>query len=81
MGEVHDAIAQAIHADRVVYSLHAENQLASRAILRWQAVAGFDDGRLIEEQPSAKPNPKIVKRQMLPDGSPVVAVWSYVRSI
>ncbi|MGB2822026.1 MAG: hypothetical protein WBF17_13665 [Phycisphaerae bacterium] len=28
-----------------------------------------------------RPNPKILMRQMLPDGTEVVAVWAYVESI
>ena len=67
--------------DRLVFSLHAENQLSSRGVLRWQAVAGFFDGRLAGEYPAARPNPKIVVRQALPDGAEVVAVWAYVESI
>lgn len=77
----YEAIARAIREDRVVYSIHAENQLTSRGIPRWQAAAGFLYGACVETIPDAKPNPKIRVAQLLPDGTEVVAVWSYVRSI
>lgn len=64
-----------------MYALHAENQLAARGVPRWQPAAGFEDGELISEHPDAKPNPKVLVRQLLPDGSRAVAVWSYIRSI
>ena len=81
MGRWYDRISLAVKEDRVVFSLHAENQLASREILRWQAVAGFEQGALIAERLQATPNPKIEMRQPLPDGTDVIAIWSYVRSI
>jgi hypothetical protein len=81
VGRLHERILEAIQEDRLVFSLHAENQLSSRGVLRWQAVAGFWDGRLASEHPRARPNPKILMHQMLPDGTEVVAVWAYVASI
>jgi hypothetical protein len=81
VGKVYERILEGIREDRLVFSLHAENQLSSRGVLRWQAVAGFWDGRLASEDPRARPNPKILMRQMLPDGTEVVAVWAYVESI
>jgi len=81
VGKLYEKIRDAIQEDRLVFSLHAENQLSSRGVLRWQAVAGFWDGKLAREHPQARPNPKIVMRQMLPDGAEVVAVWAYVESI
>lgn len=44
-------------------------------------MAGFDEAELVAEYPQAKPNPKVITRQLLPDGSEAVAVWAYVRSI
>ena len=81
MGRWYERIRKAIKEERVVFSLHAENQLASRGVVRWQAVAGFEEAQLVSERPEAKPNPKIQVRQSLPDGTDVLAVWSYVRSI
>ena len=47
--------------------------------MEWQVVAGLDDGELILERPDATPNPTVEVREMLPDGTEIKAVWSYLR--
>jgi hypothetical protein len=81
MSDLYDELRRAIEEDRIVFSIHADNQLASRGVERWQAVAGVHEGRVVMTNPGARPNPKVVVRQLLPDGSEVFAVWAYVRSI
>ena len=78
---LYEQIRRAIDDDRIVFSIHADVQLEMRGMVRWQAVAGFFDGTLLASHPHARPNPKILMRQLLPDGTESVAVWSYVRSI
>jgi len=46
--------------------------------MAWQAVVGLEDGVLIQERPDDKPFPSIEVREMLPDGTEIKAVWSFV---
>jgi hypothetical protein len=78
---LHQEIRRAIDEDRIVFSVHADNQLVSRKVPRWQAVSGFSSAEFVAAYPKAKPYPKITMRQILADGTPVIAIWSYVRSI
>jgi len=81
VGRLYEKIRRAIAEDRLVFSLHAENRLSSRGVVRWQAVAGFMEAELAGEYPQARPNPKILMRQTLPDGAEIMAVWAYVESL
>lgn len=74
-GRVRDLIAH----DRYVVGEHAAQRLAERGILEWQVVAGMDDARLIRERPRALPHPAVEMHVMLPDGTPIKAVWSLLR--
>jgi hypothetical protein len=44
-------------------------------------IESFEAGDLLKAQPRAKPNPKILVQQNLPDGQDVIAVWAHLRSI
>lgn len=81
MGELRDRILNAIAAGRYVFTDHADEQLRERGIEAWQAAAGAGEGRLLAERPRDKPNPVVEFRHLLPDGTPVKAVWAYVRSM
>ena len=81
MDALFDKIARAVAENRVVFSVHADNQLTSRDLVRWQIVSGFAEGEHVASLPQARPNPKIIMKQMLPDGSDVFVVWSYLQSI
>ncbi len=81
MHELHRRIRAAIRRDKVVFSVHADNRLQQRRIVRWQVVEGFEAGELLQAYISNKPNPKILLRQTLADGSQAVAVWAFVESI
>jgi hypothetical protein len=41
-------------------------------------VAGLIDAELVRERPRSKPNPSIVVRQLLEDGTEVEAIWSWL---
>jgi hypothetical protein len=58
--------------------VHAGNQLDERGIPDWQVVAGLAEGVLLRERPHGKPNPCVEVEQLLPDGTPVKAVWSWL---
>jgi hypothetical protein len=55
--------------------------LAERKIEGWQLIDGVEEGETLQIDPSAKPNPKILLRQILADGTPIIAVWAYIKSI
>ncbi len=78
MGRLFDRITEAIRNDRVIVSWHADERCEERMATAWQLVLGFEDARLIRERPRSKPNPSVVVRQLLPDGSEVEAIWSWL---
>jgi hypothetical protein len=71
-------IRRLIAEGHYVVGEHALERLAERGIMEWQAVEGAASGKLIDEQPKAKPNPKVEIEQLLPDGTPFKAIWSYI---
>ena len=44
----------------------------------WQLVTDFDDAELVRERPSSQPNPSIIVRQILSDGTEVEAIWGWL---
>lgn len=76
-------IRKAIAAERVVISLHADEQLRERSITVWQVVAGMAEGKIICERPKDRPNAVVEVQQKLADGTPVKAVghgWRRIES-
>ncbi|QDV38369.1 DUF4258 domain-containing protein [Tautonia plasticadhaerens] len=78
MGQLFETIRQLVASERYVVGLHAVERLQERGIMEWQAVAGLEDGQLIEERPSAEPNPVVEGLELLPDGTPIKAVWAHL---
>lgn len=78
MSELFEKIRAAVEEDRYLIGLHAANRLEERGILDWQAVAGLSEGNLIVERPHDRPNPAVEVEQVLPDGTPFKAVWSWL---
>jgi hypothetical protein len=78
MGKLFEKIRAAVRSDQLVVSWHADESLEKREVTAWQIVAGLDDAALINERPRSKPNPSVVVRQELPDGSQVEVVWSWL---
>lgn len=72
-------IRQAVAEDRYLVTWHADERLEERQISGWQVVEGLDTAELVDERPRSHPNPSIVVRQLLADGTEVEAVWSYSR--
>jgi len=79
MGQLFDQVRGLIDGERYIVGKHAAERLEERGILEWQAVAGLEDGVLIDERPDATPNPTIEVRETLPDGTEFKAVWSLLR--
>lgn len=80
MGSLFDTIRQLVADDKYVVGQHASERLDERGILEWQVVAGLDDGKLLMERPAAEPNPAIEVSELLPDGTEIKAVWSYLQT-
>lgn len=78
MGKLHEQIRQAVLEGRHVIGVHAGNRLDERGIPDWQVVAGMPLGKLVRERPNDEPNPAIEIEQMLPDGTAILAVWSWL---
>jgi hypothetical protein len=79
MAELFDRIKAAVSEGRFVVSDHADNMLLERAITSWQVETGIAEGHLLVERPNDKPFPAIEVEQVLPDGTPVKAIWSWNR--
>jgi len=71
-----DIIRRLVALEKYVVGEHAAERLEERGIMEWQAVAGMDQATLLEERPTAVPNPAIEVREVLPDGTEFKAVWS-----
>lgn len=79
MGQLFDRVRELVDEGRYVVGQHAAERLEERGILEWQAVAGLEDGALLDERPTAEPNPAVEVRETLPDGTEIKAVWSLLR--
>ncbi len=79
MAKLFDTIRQLVAEEKYIVGDHASERLEERGIMKWQVVAGLEDGDLIAERPDAAPNPAVEVRESLPDGAEVKAVWSYLR--
>jgi hypothetical protein len=78
MGKLFDRICLAVEEDRFFVAWHADERCEERGITAWQLVASLTDAELIRERPKSKPNPSIVVRQLLEDGTEVEAIWSWL---
>lgn len=59
-------------------SAHADQRLRERRVVGWQVVDGLETAKLLLERPEATPNPTVEFEQLLPDGTPIMAVWSWM---
>jgi hypothetical protein len=78
VGKLIDNILAAIRADRFIVSWHADERCEERGVAVWQLVAGIEDAELVRERPRSKPNPSIILRQQIADGSDVEAIWAWL---
>jgi hypothetical protein len=73
-----DTIRKAVREERFLVSWHADERCEERAITAWQIAAGLEDAYSIEVRPDSQPNPSIIVRHLLSDGSEVEAVWAWL---
>lgn len=78
MGQLVDEIRSAVLDERYLVSWHADERCEERGVTAWQVVAGLEEARLVEERLHSKPNPSVLLRQLLADGTEVEVVWSWL---
>lgn len=78
MGRLFDQIRDAVANERYIIGIHAADQMDDRGVLDWQVVSALPDGLLLVERLDAKPNPAVEVEELLPDGTSVKAVWSWL---
>jgi hypothetical protein len=78
VGKLLDNIVGAVGAERFLVSWHADEQCEEPGVTAWQLVASIEDAVLVRERPRSKPNPSVVLRQELADGSEVEAIWAWL---
>ncbi|HEY2250257.1 MAG TPA: DUF4258 domain-containing protein [Planctomycetaceae bacterium] len=78
MGALLEKIRRAVREDRFLVSWHADERCEERGVTDWQLVAGLEDAELVRERPASQPNPSVVVRQLLIDGSEVEVIWSWL---
>jgi hypothetical protein len=78
MGKLFDQICKAVKEDRFVVGWHADEKCEEREVTDWQIIAGLEDATLVRERPRSKPNPSIVVKQELADGTEVEVIWSWL---
>ncbi len=79
MGKLVEQIRSAVANDRFFVAWHADERCEERGITAWRLVAGLEQAELVRERPKSKPNPSVVVRQILEDGSEVEVIWSLDR--
>jgi len=77
VGALADKIRRAVREERYVFGDHADQRLRNRQIASWQVVGELENGKLIQERPSATPNPVAEFEQSLADGTRIKAVWAW----
>ncbi len=78
MGKLYDKIRTAVKEDRFMVSWHADEKCEERQVSDWQIVAGLEDSELVRERSRSKPNPSIVVKQLLADGTEVEVIWAWL---
>ena len=78
MGKLFEQICSAVEEDRFFVAWHADERCEERGITAWQLVAGLAEAELVRERPRSKPNPSVVVRQVLEDGTEVEVIWSWI---
>jgi hypothetical protein len=80
MGRLFEQIKQAVRQDRFLVGWHADERCEERGATDWQIVSGLQDAQLLRERPRSKPNPSVVVRQVLADGTEIEVIWSWLAS-
>jgi hypothetical protein len=75
-----EKIREAVRDERYRVSLYAQERLEERELELWQIIAGLENGVVVASDSRGRPNPTVIVRQQLPDGTEVDAVWAWLRT-
>ena len=78
MPRLWDQVREAVENERYVVSAHADLRLRERRIEMWQVEAAMSEAKLLLERPNDLPHPAVEVEILLPHGTPVKAVWSWL---
>jgi hypothetical protein len=79
MGRLFEQIKRAVSQDRFLVGWHADERCEERGATDWQIIRGLEDAELVRERPRSKPNPSVVVRQFLADGTEIEVIWSWLK--
>ena len=79
MSAIFHQIRDAVGMERFIVGSHADERVRERGFAVWQVAAGIAEGEVIREVADARPNGKVEVRQFLSDGTPYMAVWSWLK--
>lgn len=71
-------IREAVEREEYIIGSHADDRLRERGIPAWQVIGGLAMGKMIQQRPHDMPNPVVEVEQLLPDGTPIKAVWAWL---
>jgi hypothetical protein len=77
-GRLFERVRSAVANDRYVVGWHADERCEEREVTIWQIVSGLEQATLVRERPRSKPNPSVVVRQLLADGTEIEVVWAWL---
>lgn len=78
MSRLWEKIRSAVANDRFLVSWHADERFEEREITDWQVITGIEEAEIVRERPSSKPNPSVVIRQWLEDGTEIEVIRSWL---
>ena len=78
MDSIAENIRRAVRAEHYVFGAHADQRMRERKVLAWQVIEGLERAKLIAEHPDGVPNPTAEFQQLLPDGTPLKTVWTWI---
>ncbi|HRK32129.1 MAG TPA: hypothetical protein PLD59_13760 [Tepidisphaeraceae bacterium] len=80
MSTLYASIRAAIADERLLISYHADERCEERSLTPWQLIGEFDSAEVIKEVPDSQPNPTILVRQRLADGTIILVVWAWLQA-
>lgn len=79
MDDLFSTIKRAVAEEGFLVGAHAQERMRERRVLLGHVVSGLADGVRMLEDAARWPNPVVEVEQLLPDGTPDKAVWSFLR--
>lgn len=76
MGRLFEKIITAVEAERFLVSWHADERAEERGVTIVHLVESTSS--LIRERPTSRPNPSVIVRQILADGTEAEVIWAWL---